>query len=69
MFSDMRKMFSHIRTLIETRYHVSEDRYPDLPLQGVSAFVFLRFFIPAILHPHYFGFWPGASLRSATILA
>lgn len=59
----MLKLFAHIRTLVETRYNVSKDRYPDLPWQGVSAFVFLRFFTPAILHPHIYGFWPGRMSR------
>ncbi|GJE86123.1 Rho GTPase activation protein [Phanerochaete sordida] len=70
---ELRRLFSRIRTLIETRYQVREDRYSDLPWQGVSAFVFLRFFVPAILHPHHHGFWPGLTdepvQRSQTLIA
>lgn len=31
----------------------------DLKWQALSAFVFLRFFVPAILHPHLFGLVEG----------
>ena len=55
----MRKLFCHIRQLIETRYGATEGRSAELPWQGVSSFLFLRFFVPAILHPHLFGMWPG----------
>jgi len=56
---EMRGIFVHIRALIEARYLVHAGHHPDLPWQGVSAFLFLRFFVPAILNPHLFGFWPG----------
>jgi hypothetical protein len=35
---------------------------PNLKWQAVSAFVFLRFFVPAILHPHLFGLTEGLPL-------
>ncbi|KAI0689605.1 Rho GTPase activation protein [Cytidiella melzeri] len=56
---EMREIFVHIRSLIESRYQVHTSHHADLPWQGVSAFLFLRFFIPTILHPHLYGFWPG----------
>ncbi|KIP11948.1 hypothetical protein PHLGIDRAFT_21262 [Phlebiopsis gigantea 11061_1 CR5-6] len=69
----MRRLFCHIRTLIETRYDVAKYRYSDLPWQGVSAFLFLRFFTPAILRPHVYGFWLGMCeepvQRSLTLIA
>ncbi|KAJ3535468.1 hypothetical protein NM688_g6971 [Phlebia brevispora] len=70
---DMRKLFSHIRQLIESRYEKGEGRNADLPWQGVSSFLFLRFFVPAILHPHLFGIWPGLTedpvQRTLTLIA
>ena len=63
----MRGIFTHIRSLIVARYEASKDNHPDLPWQGVSAFLFLRFFVPAILHPHLFGFWPGTSITERKI--
>ncbi|PVF96880.1 hypothetical protein CPB86DRAFT_816006 [Serendipita vermifera] len=44
-----------------------------LPWRAISSFVFLRFIVPAILHPHLFGLCPGMPsgpvVRSLTILA
>ncbi|KAI0348064.1 Rho GTPase activation protein [Trametopsis cervina] len=57
--NEMREIFVHIRALIEARYLVHAGHHTDLPWQGVSAFLFLRFFVPAILNPHLFGFWSG----------
>ena len=65
MYREMRLLFSHIRAVIEGRYSVQHDQHKDLPWQGVSAFLFLRFFVPAILNPHLFGFWPGKSYIAA----
>ena len=59
---EMRRLFAHIRHLIEVRYSTAENQNKDLPWQGVSSFLFLRFFVPAILHPHLFGIWPGVLL-------
>ena len=57
----MRKLFKDIRQLVEGRYHDgrSTDTKTDLPRQSVSAFCFLRFIVPAILHPHLFGLCSG----------
>lgn len=44
-----------------------------LPWQAISSFVFLRFIVPAILHPHLFGICQGMPnrgvVRSLTLLA
>ena len=56
----MRQLFKYIRQLVEERYpgH-GTDTKNDLPRQSVSAFCFLRFIVPAILHPHLFGLCSG----------
>lgn len=54
--SELRKLFQHIRQLVERQFG-QESR--DLRWQSVSAFCFLRFIVPAILHPHLFGLCPG----------
>jgi|SRR6266850_7079512 len=59
----MRKLFEHIRQLVEKRYPQghSVDSNRELSRQSVSAFCFLRFIVPAILHPHLFGLCSGES--------
>jgi hypothetical protein len=62
----MRKLFEYIRKLVEKRYRVRElntDQPSDLPWQSVSAFCFLRFIVPAVLHPHLFGLVAGTISR------
>ncbi|RPD82540.1 Rho GTPase activation protein [Lentinus tigrinus ALCF2SS1-7] len=70
---ELRRLFEHIRRLVETRYRVKDDHNRELPWQSVSAFCFLRFIVPAILHPHLFGLLPGlpdvAVQRSLTLIA
>lgn len=63
--SEMRRLFEHIRKLVENRYKMKDGQDTqnrELPLQSVSAFCFLRFIVPAILHPHLFGLMPGNPL-------
>ncbi|KAF8873707.1 hypothetical protein CPB84DRAFT_618997 [Gymnopilus junonius] len=74
--NEMRILFKTIRKLVEQRYRPgpsSVDNNNLLPWQSVSAFCFLRFIVPAILHPHLFGLCPGLpSLpvqRSLTLIA
>lgn len=60
----MRRLFETVRKLVEKRYRPEDATYEtnrDLPWQSVSAFCFLRFIVPAILHPHLFGLCPGMS--------
>lgn len=59
VYREMRVLFEHIRRLVEKRYGLQDDQNRELPLQSVSAFCFLRFIVPAILHPHLFGILPG----------
>ncbi|KAH9081655.1 Rho GTPase activation protein [Lactarius deliciosus] len=73
--SEMRRLFEHIRQLVEKRFRTdsSSDTNIELPLQSVSAFCFLRFIVPAILHPHLFGLCSGLPdlpvQRSLTLIA
>jgi hypothetical protein len=57
--SELCNIFGHIRTLIESRFKVHEGQHTDLPYQGISSFLFLRFFVPTILKPHEYGMWHG----------
>ncbi|KIK93739.1 hypothetical protein PAXRUDRAFT_144401 [Paxillus rubicundulus Ve08.2h10] len=73
---EMRRLFEHVRKLVEFRYkkqYGQETQNGELPLQSVSAFCFLRFMVPAILHPHMFGLAPGLPSvtvqRSLTLIA
>ncbi|SCV71837.1 BQ2448_4531 [Microbotryum intermedium] len=49
---DLRQIFSHIQKIVGERY--SED-HKNTRWTSVSAFIFLRFFVPAILNPRLFG--------------
>ncbi|KAI0335260.1 Rho GTPase activation protein [Cubamyces sp. BRFM 1775] len=70
---ELRRLFGHIRRLVESRYRIRDDQNRELPWQSVSAFCFLRFIVPAILHPHLFGLLPGlpdvSVQRSLTLIA
>ena len=58
---ELRELFQYIRQLIERKF---ESTNIDISWQGVSAFCFLRFIVPAILHPHLFGLCHGKSVSS-----
>ncbi|KAG8744414.1 hypothetical protein FRC10_010192 [Ceratobasidium sp. 414] len=47
---ELRQLFYQIRTHIDARWGDSQD-YADLKYQAISAFLFLRFFVPALLRP------------------
>lgn len=47
---ELRQLFYQIRTHIDTRWG-SSPAHADLKYQAISAFLFLRFFIPALLRP------------------
>ncbi|KAG7099214.1 hypothetical protein E1B28_001081 [Marasmius oreades] len=68
---EMRRLFRTIRELVEKRFPLQDNR--ELHWKCVSAFVFLRFIVPAILHPHLFGLCPGLPServqRSLTLIA
>jgi len=71
---EMRELFKYIRQLVERRYSKGPNTDTnDLPRQSVSAFCFLRFIVPAILHPHLFGLCSGLPdlpvQRSLTLIA
>ncbi|KAA1471480.1 Rho GTPase activation protein [Dentipellis sp. KUC8613] len=74
--NEMRRLFERIRQLVEKHYKSKVDTSEsvrELPWQSVSAFCFLRFIVPAILHPHLFGLCPGLPdlpvQRSLTLIA
>ncbi|KAH7911208.1 GTPase activating protein [Hygrophoropsis aurantiaca] len=71
---EMRRLFEHVRKLVQQRYEVTDEgKNRELHWQSVSAFCFLRFIVPAILHPHLFGLYPGLPSagvqRSLTLIA
>ncbi|KAL1719474.1 GTPase activating protein [Schizophyllum commune] len=73
---EMRRLFETIRKLVDQRYRVNasqSEQNRELPWQSVSAFCFLRFIVPAILHPHLFGLYAGLPpppvQRSLTLIA
>lgn len=50
--SDLRVIFQHVQTIVEERY---DNSVPTRRFTCISAFVFLRFFVPALLNPRLFG--------------
>lgn len=66
----MRRLFCTIRELIEQRFvgNSTFQEKRDLRWQGVSAFCFLRFIVPGILHPHLFQLYPGMISQDLPVL-
>ncbi|KLO14454.1 Rho GTPase activation protein [Schizopora paradoxa] len=66
---ELRQIFHHIRQAVEKRFN--DNRV--MRWQSVSAFCFLRFIVPGILHPHLFGLCHGMPSppvqRSLTLIA
>lgn len=56
--SELRMLFKFIRELVQERFKDNDDA-TNLKWQSVSAFCFLRLIVPAILHPHLWGLYPG----------
>ncbi|CAE6428765.1 unnamed protein product [Rhizoctonia solani] len=52
--TELRYLFHQIRTQVEIRWG-SSALHADLKYQGISAFLFLRFFTPALLRPDQHG--------------
>lgn len=50
--SDLRIIFKHVQTIVDERY---DNSVPTRRFTCISAFVFLRFFVPALLNPRLFG--------------
>jgi len=67
---ELRRLFQEIRQLVENKVDPSNR---DMKWQSISAFCFLRFIVPAILHPHTFGLCHGMPpppiQRSLTLIA
>ncbi|KAF1825396.1 Rho GTPase activation protein, partial [Dissoconium aciculare CBS 342.82] len=67
---ELRLIFRHIR-------HCAEDRYGDhlrtVQYSSISGFLFLRFFVPAVLNPNLFGLMKGdlkpRTRRTLTLIA
>ncbi|CUA77427.1 RAS protein activator like-3 [Bos taurus] [Rhizoctonia solani] len=56
---ELRHLFYHIRIQVEARWG-SSALHADLKYQAISAFLFLRFFIPALLRPEQYGLVVGS---------
>lgn len=55
---EFRNVFRHVRSCVEDRYG---DHLRTVTYSSVSGFIFLRFFVPAILNPKLFDLTPGKS--------
>lgn len=68
--SDLRQIFGHIQKIVVDKYG---DDHKNTRWTSVSAFIFLRFFVPAVLNPKLFGLVPSPpdpkSQRSLTLIA
>jgi len=70
--SDLRQIFAHIQDTVVDKYGEGEDQ-KNTRWTCVSAFIFLRFFVPAVLNPKLFFIVPGPpdpkSQRTLTLVA
>jgi hypothetical protein len=60
--SELRALLDKIRILVEEHGRKTgplAKMQQQRPWQSVSAFIFLRFIVPGILHPHLFGLCSG----------
>ena len=62
---ELRVIFRHIKACAEDRYG---DFLRTVKYSSVSGFLFLRFFVPAVLNPKLFGLLKGMSVRSSHYL-
>ncbi|KZV77643.1 Rho GTPase activation protein [Peniophora sp. CONT] len=53
--SELKQLFARVRELVVRRYPEQK----ELQWQAVNAFCFLRYLVPAILHPQLHGLYPG----------
>ncbi|GAA5895340.1 hypothetical protein JCM8208_005983 [Rhodotorula glutinis] len=69
---DLRQIFAHIQSAVVDKYGEGEDQ-KNTRWTCVSAFIFLRFFVPAVLNPKLFFIVPGPpdpkSQRTLTLVA
>lgn len=59
---ELRALLDSIRSLVEEHGRKADlpaQMQQQRPWQSVSAFIFLRFIVPGILHPHLFGLCSG----------
>src|ERR1700733_6043487 len=70
VYSELRDVFQYIQRVVESRY---ENTGGTMRFTCISAFVFLRFFVPALLHPKLFGLTfthpPPRVQRTLTLIA
>lgn len=50
--SEIRQIFAHIQKIVSSRY--GDEHHKKMRSTSVSAFIFLRFFVPAVLNPKLF---------------
>ncbi|GAA6054276.1 hypothetical protein JCM3770_005155 [Rhodotorula araucariae] len=70
---DLRQIFGHIQRVVVDKYGQAEDQKSNTRWTCVSAFIFLRFFVPAVLNPRIFFIVSGPpdpkSQRTLTLVA